>query len=76
LAALVAELVGACHTRTGVATNKHETSWFIQWKRVVLIFQENDAGRSNLPNNLIVVILDINMFIDRIIIRPESVKID
>lgn len=67
--------IGSSDGRTSIAAEQRDTLWLVKWKRAILILQQNGRCRSDLADNLGVVILHVDMLVQRPTLL-ERVEID
>lgn len=72
---LESELIRSNRPASGIASNENEASWLLQRQRVVLVLQEDGTSCTYLPDQLVVIVLDINVSVARLVVGKERVKI-
>lgn len=73
---LVTELVRASTARTSIATNQDQTARLLQRKRISVVLQQNDTRSSNFTDNFVMISLNVNVFVNSVIIGEEGVKVN
>jgi len=72
---LIRELVWTSFPRTGVVPNQYDAPRLLQRQCLSFVLQQDRTGSPDLPDQLVMIILNIDVLIRRLVVRIERVKI-